>query len=427
MNLNLYSVLTVLVVLTACFSYVNYRYIKLPATIGIMVISLVCSVLIMVTGKFYPALMAHPVRMINSLDFETLLMRVMLSFLLFAAAIHIDVRKLKKEMAPVLLFATIGVLISTAVIGTAMYFVFQLFSVSIPFIYCLVFGALISPTDPIAVLGILKQANITESIETKISGESLFNDGVGVVIFVSILEIATGTGELSVSNSALLFVKEAGGGILWGVILGYAGYFLIRSIDNYQVEVLITIATVMGGYLFAYFLHISGPLAMVVAGIIIGNKGKELAMSDLTKDYLNKFWELVDVILNALLFLLIGLEMVVLSFDKKTIFIGVTAIAIVMAGRLISVFLPTLLLSFRRSVERHLIPILTWGGLRGGISVALALSLPRGSIRNEMVAITYIVVVFSIVVQGLTIGKLAKKLSSKQKSSPVQLNKTSFD
>ncbi|MEP6728260.1 MAG: sodium:proton antiporter [Bacteroidota bacterium] len=414
MNFNLYSVLTLLIVLTAAFSYINFRFIKLPATIGIMLISLLCSLAIIITGKFLPGIMKHPVAIINSLDFETLLMRIMLSFLLFAGAIHIDVQKLKKEMAPVLLFATVGVLISTILIGGAMYFVFQFFPVPVPFIYCLVFGALISPTDPIAVLGILKEAKIPDSIETKISGESLFNDGVGVVIFVSILEIATaGSGEVSFANSSLLFLKEAGGGIVWGVLLGYAGFYLLKSIDNYQVEVLITIAIVMGGYLLANHLHISGPLAMVVAGIITGNKGKDLAMSDLTMDYVNKFWELIDVILNALLFLLIGLEMVVLSFDLKTITIGITAIIIVLAGRLISVFLPTLLLSFRRTIEQNLVPILTWGGLRGGISVALALSLPRGEIRNEIVAVTYIVVVFSIVVQGLTIGKLAKKLSIK--------------
>ncbi len=414
MNFNLYSVLTLLIVLTAAFSYINFRFIKLPATIGIMLISLLCSLAIIITGKFLPGIMKHPVAIINSLDFETLLMRIMLSFLLFAGAIHIDVQKLKKEMAPVLLFATVGVLISTILIGGAMYFVFQFFTVPVPFIYCLVFGALISPTDPIAVLGILKEAKIPDSIETKISGESLFNDGVGVVIFVSILEIATaGSGEVSFANSSLLFLKEAGGGIVWGVLLGYAGFYLLKSIDNYQVEVLITIAIVMGGYLLANHLHISGPLAMVVAGIITGNKGKDLAMSDLTMDYVNKFWELIDVILNALLFLLIGLEMVVLSFDLKTITIGITAIIIVLAGRLISVFLPTLLLSFRRTIEQNLVPILTWGGLRGGISVALALSLPRGEIRNEIVAVTYIVVVFSIVVQGLTIGKLAKKLSIK--------------
>ncbi|MEP6747011.1 MAG: sodium:proton antiporter [Bacteroidota bacterium] len=413
MNINLYSVLTSLVVLTAAFSYLNFRFIKLPATIGIMLISLLCSLAIIIAGKFYPALMEHPVKIINSLDFETLLMRIMLSFLLFAGAIHIDVGKLKKEMAPVLLFATVGVLISTILIGGAMYFVFQFFTVPIPFIYCLVFGALISPTDPIAVLGILKEAKIPGSIETKISGESLFNDGIGVVIFVSILEIATGSTEISFGHSTLLFLKEAGGGIVWGVLLGYLGFYLLRSIDNYQVEVLITIAMVMGGYLFAYVLHISGPLTMVVAGIITGNKGKDLAMSDLTMDYVNKFWELIDVILNALLFLLIGLEMVVLSFDFKTIIIGFTAIVIVLAGRFISVFLPTLLLSFRRSIERNLVPILTWGGLRGGISVALALSLPKGAIRNELVSITYIVVVFSIIVQGLTIGRLVRKLSLK--------------
>jgi len=414
MNINLYSVFTLLMVLTAAFSYINFRFIKLPATIGIMLISLLCSMAILAAGKFLPGIMKHPVSIISSLDFETLLMRIMLSFLLFAGAIHIDVRKLKKEMASVLLFATLGVLISTALIGVAMYFAFQFFSVSIPFIYCLIFGALISPTDPIAVLGILKEAKIPDSIETKISGESLFNDGVGVVVFASLLEIAAaGSGDASFAHSTMLFLKEAGGGIVWGILLGYAGFYLLKSIDNYQVEVLITIALVMGGYLLANRLHISGPLAMVVAGIITGNKGKDFAMSDLTMNYVSKFWELIDVILNALLFLLIGLEMVVLSFHFKTIVIGTTAIVIVLAGRLISVFLPTLLLSFRGSIERNLVPILTWGGLRGGISVALALSLPRGEIRNEIVAITYIVVVFSIIVQGLTIGKLARKLSVK--------------
>lgn len=412
MNIDLYSVFTLLLVLTAAFSYINFRFIKLPATIGVMLISLVCSIVIIVAGKISPNIIKHPVAIISSLDFETLLMRVMLSFLLFAGAIHIDVRKLKKELAPVLLFATAGMLISTATVGAAMYVVFHFFAVPIPFIYCLLFGALISPTDPIAVLGILKEAKIPASIETKISGESLLNDGVGVVLFVSILEIATtGSAKVSFASSAMLFLQEAGGGIVWGILLGYAGFYLLKSIDSYQVEVLITIAVVMGGYLLADYLHISGPLAMVVAGIITGNKGKDFAMSDLTMDYVNKFWELIDVIFNALLFLLIGLEMVVLSFTFKTIAIGIAAILVVLTGRLISVFVPTLLLSFRRTIEQHLVPILTWGGLRGGISVALALSLPRSAIRDELVAVTYIVVVFSIMVQGLTIGKLARKLS----------------
>lgn len=413
MAINLYSIFTILIVLTAAFSYINFRFIKLPATIGVMLISLLCSLFILAIGKFYPQVLKHPSSIISSLDFETLLMKIMLSFLLFAGAIHINFPKLKKEITPIATYATLGVMISTLVIGLAMYFVFQLFSLNISFIYCLLFGALISPTDPIAVLGILKEAKIPSSLEIKISGESLFNDGVGVVVFASILEIANiGTANLSIGQVTILFIKEAGGGIVWGLLLGYTGYYLLRSIDHYQVEVLITIAMVMGGYLLASYLHISGPLAMVVAGIITGNKGKEEAMSYLTRDYLNKFWELIDEILNALLFLLIGFEMIVLNFNQKIIWIGLIAIIVVLFARFISVFLPTLLLSFRRSFERNMIPILTWGGLRGGISVALALSLPKGEYRDTLVSITYIIVVFSIIVQGLTIGKLASKLTA---------------
>ncbi len=412
MTVNLYSILTLLIVLTAGFSYINFRFIKLPSTIGIMLISLFSSILLIGLGKLYPHIVEKPMSIINSLDFETLLMRVMLSFLLFAGAIHVDFQKLKKEIIPIATYATVGVLISTIIIAALMYIVFPLFGFSVPIIYCLLLGSLLSPTDPIAVLGILKDAKIPSSLEVKISGESLFNDGVGVVIFISLLEIATlGTETMSVSQIALLFLKEAGGGLIWGAVLGYVGFYLLKSIDNYQVEVLITVAMVMGGYLFASMIHVSGPLAMVVAGIITGNKGKREAMSDITKDYLNKFWELIDEILNALLFMLIGFEMIVLSFQMQTIWIGMISIVVVLFARLVSVYLPTMILSIRRSFERHLVPILTWGGLRGGISVALALSLPKDDYRSIIVSSTYIVVVFSIVVQGLTIGKVAKKLS----------------
>lgn len=416
MSINLYGIFTVLIVLTAAFSYFNARFIKLPATIGIMLISLLCSLALLGVGKFHPEVLAHSVAIVHSLDFESLLMRVMLSFLLFAGAIHIDVNKLKKEFAPIALYATLGVLLSTVIVGVIMYFIFQAFGLAVPFIYCLLFGALISPTDPIAVLGILKEAKIPPSLEIKIAGESLFNDGVGVVVFVSVLEAALmGTENVSLLQTGGLFLKEAGGGIVWGLVLGYAGFYLLRSIDHYQVEVLITLAIVMGGYLLAAHLHISGPLAMVVAGIIIGNKARDEAMSDMARDYVIKFWELIDEILNALLFLLIGLEMIVLSFKPVTVWIGLLAIAVVLLARLISVFLPTFILSFRRTIERSLVPILTWGGLRGGISVALALSLPKGDYRDLMVSITYIIVVFSILVQGLTIGKLAKRLNTPAK------------
>lgn len=413
MIIDFYGIFTLLIVLTAAFSYINFRYLKLPATIGIMIIALVCSLLVVSIGHISPSFKKIPQSIIGSLDFESLLMKVMLSFLLFAGAVHIDVQKLKKQMAPIIAFATVGVLLSTLVVGGLMYLIFAAFDLHIAFIYCLLFGALISPTDPIAVLGILKKANIPVALEIKITGESLFNDGVGVVVFATILELARlGTDNISIGQIALAFLREAGGGIVWGLLLGYAGFFLLRSIDHYQVEVLITLAMVMGGYLLANYLHISGPLAMVVAGIITGNIGKEEAMSDTTRDYLGKFWELIDDILNGILFLLIGLEVLVISFQSKIIYIGLLTVLIVLLARLISVFLPTLFLRLR-SFERNTIPILTWGALRGGISVALALSLPYAMHRNEFVSITYIVVIFSIIVQGLTIGKLAKKLGAK--------------
>jgi CPA1 family monovalent cation:H+ antiporter len=415
MAIDFYSIFTVLIVLTAAFSYVNFRYLRLPPTIGIMLIALICSLLIVFVGHVSPFFKKIPQSIIGSLDFESLLMRVMLSFLLFAGAVHIDVQKLKKQIGSIITFATVGVIISTFVVGAFMYLIFASFDLPVHFIYCLLFGALISPTDPIAVLGILKKANIPSSLEIKISGESLFNDGVGVVIFATIMELAhLGSSEISIGQIGWTFLKEAGGGIAWGLLLGYAGFFLLRSIDHYQVEVLITLAMVMGGYLLASYMHISGPLAMVVAGIITGNKGKEQAMSDVTRDYLGKFWELIDDILNGILFLLIGLEVLVISFNEKIIYIGLMAVAVVLLARFISVFLPIMVLQLRRSFERNTIPILTWGGLRGGISVALALSLPYSMHRNEFVSITYIVVIFSILVQGLTIGRLAKKLGAKQ-------------
>ena len=403
------DILTLLIVLTAVFSYLNYKLIRLPATIGIMFISLLCSLLLVIIGQFHPPFLQKPILLVQSVDFESALMKIMLSFLLFAGAIHIDVVHLKKEAIPIAAFSVLGVIISTVIVGVLMFLVFNLFHYDLPIIICLLFGALISPTDPIAVLGILKEAKIPPSLEIKVTGESLFNDGVGVVVFISILEVATtGIENLSIGQVIWLFIRETGGGIIWGLILGYSGFILLSSINRYQVEVLITIAIVMGGYYLANVLHISGLLAMVVAGIIIGNKVKSEAMSDISRDYLDKFWELVDEILNAILFMMIGFEVLVLSFRPPLIWIGLIAIPVVLFARFISVLIPSYILSFRRSFEPNMIPVLTWGGLRGGISVALALSLPYIMHRNELVAITYIIVVFSILVQGLTIGKLVK-------------------
>lgn len=377
-----------------------------------MLISLVASLVIIGIGYLHPNFFIKTTHLISTLDFNTALMKVMLSFLLFAGAIHIDVNEMKNESAPIIVFSTIGVFISTFIVAALFYFVTKWIGFSIDFIYCLLFGALISPTDPIAVLGILKQAKIPSSLEVKISGESLFNDGVAVVVFATIYEIITaGLQNISVPQIAWLFLREAGGGIAFGLLLGYIGFWSLRSINNYVVEVLITLAIVMGGYLLASQLEISGPLAMVMAGIITGNKSRTEVMSDVTRDYIDKFWEMIDELFNAILFLLIGFEMLIVPFTPMFLLLGCITIVIVLFARFISVALPTSFLKYAKTFERNAIPILTWGGLRGGISVALALSLPKSMFSEIFVSVTYIVVLFSIIVQGLTIGRFARKLA----------------
>ncbi len=403
------EILTFTIVLAAVFSYINLRIIKWPPTIGIMVLSLVSSILLVIIGNYKPALTEKAVKLVSSIDFQDLLMNFMLSFLLFAGAIQINAAKLQRERWPVLLLATLGMLISTFLVGGMVWFLFIIFHLAIPFIYCLLFGAIISPTDPIAVLGILKEAKIQSSLELKISGESLFNDGVAVVIFISLTEIAR-TGDFSILAVGKLFMQEAVGGLIFGVMLGYVGYLALKSIDDYKVEVMVTLAIVSGGYLLATNLHVSGPLAMVIAGIITGNKVKNEVMSDTSRDYLSKFWELIDEILNAILFLLIGLEMFIIKINTLILVIGAITILVVLLARWVSVIVPVFLLRHKINFEKNAIAILTWGGLRGGISVALALSLSFSMHRDEFVLITYIIVVFSILVQGLTIGPLAKKL-----------------
>ncbi|QEM06444.1 sodium:proton antiporter [Mucilaginibacter rubeus] len=407
MNIN--EILTITIVLAAIFSYVNHRLIKWPSTIGIMILSLISSILLATFGNSHSLLSKKAIQLVTSIDFQDVLMNFMLSFLLFAGAIHIDAGKLKKERWPIIILATGGVLLSTFIIGGLVWYLFQLFHFPIPFIYCLLFGSLISPTDPIAVLGILKEAKIPSSLELKISGESLFNDGVAVVIFISIVQVAR-VGDFSVIEISKLFLQEAIGGLIFGTILGYAGFWALRSIDDYKVEVLISLAIVMGGYYVAGHLHISGPLAMVVAGIITGNKARSEGMSDLTRDYLGKFWELIDEILNAILFLLIGLEMLIIKVNTTVLIIGVISIFIALLARWISVIIPISFMRYKIHFEKNAVAILTWGGLRGGISVALALSLGSDMYRDTFVLVTYIIVVFSILVQGLTIGKLAKRL-----------------
>ena len=411
--MEIYNLITIIVVIAAVFGYINFRFIRLPATIGIMLISVVASLIVIGIGYMRPRFFYDITSLISNINFYNTLMQVMLGFLLFAGAMHIDAKKLKKERASIITFSTVGVVLSTFIIGMLMYVVTGWFRMQIDFISCLLFGALISPTDPIAVLGILKQAHIPQSLETKITGESLFNDGVAVVVFTTVYEVMkTGIANVTAGGILWLFFKEAGGGFVFGLLLGYAGYLALKSIDNYTIEVLITLAIVMGGYSFADYLHISGPLAIVAAGIVTGNKSLEYGTSDITRDYINKFWEMIDEVMNAILFLLIGFEMLVIPFNSNLLWLGCAAILIVLAARFLSVALPIEVLKQRRTFERNAIAILTWGGLRGGISVALALSLPVNNTTRILVSVTYFVVLFSILVQGLTIGKIARKLAA---------------
>lgn len=408
-----YQVITFIICLAAFFSYCNHRFIKWTPTIGIMVLSLVFSLLLVAATHLFPGKFVDMVvGSITALDFHDLLMNGMLSFLLFAGSIQIDAQRLRKEMLPVIMLATVGILISTVLVGYGLYWIFMLFGLKVNLVYCLLFAALISPTDPVAVLAILKRAGLSASLELKIAGESLFNDGVAVVVFLTILGVAMADMDnLSVMDISMLFARQAIGGLVFGYAVGMLSFYALKSVDKYEVEVMITIATVMGGYMLANMLTLSGPLAMVVAGIIIGNKGRA-GVSPKSRDYLDKFWELVDEILNAILFLLIGFEMLVVKMDFTLFVISIITIVIVLLSRWVSVALPVMLMKYRLKFERHAIAILTWGGIRGGLSVALALSLPSGNYRDEFVSITYIVVVFSIIVQGLTIGKVYRKLSA---------------
>lgn len=416
-DISIFDIIAVLITLSALFSYINHRYIRLPTTIGLMLIALLMSLGIVALDAMDLSMgLAAKIKLLmDNIDFNATLMQGMLSFLLFAGALHVNINDLAKNKWIIGFLATIGICLSTLIIAFVCQWVLAKINIDLPFIYCLLFGALISPTDPIAVIGILKSAGAPKSLETKISGESLFNDGVGVVIFVVLLGIATGDQEFSASSIALLFAQEVIGGLIFGLLIGAIAYYLLKSIDNYQVEILITLAVVCGGYSLAHSLHLSGPIAVVIAGLLIGNQGRLLAMSDKTREHLDMFWELIDEILNALLFVMIGLEVLVLTFNLHYLTAGLFMIPVVLMARLISVAIPVTLLRMRHEFSRHAIRIMTWGGLRGGISVALALSLPTGEERDLILVITYIIVVFSILVQGLTIGPLIRATDRRKK------------
>jgi CPA1 family monovalent cation:H+ antiporter len=397
--------LTILICLAALFSYVNHRVLKLPMTIGLMAVALVFSLILLALGKLGLGIEAEAQRFIGAIDFNEALMHGMLGFLLFAGALHVKLDELLDLKWVIGTLAVIGTILSSLLIGGLSYVVFALVGLPLPFLYCLLFGALISPTDPIAVMGVLRQARLPKALEMKIVGESLFNDGVGVVIFLVVLNLVPKE-TVHVTDVLVLFAEEALGGAALGLALGYIAYRMLRSVDNYQVEILITLALVMGSFGLADLLHTSGPIAVVVAGLLIGNYGRQWAMSETTREHLDNFWELLDELLNAVLFVLIGLEVLVLSFQQPYLIAGLVAIPLVLAARWITVVLQVKGFSVVREFNEKTIRLLTWGGLRGGISVALALSLPPGSSRDALVTITYAVVVFSILVQGLTINRV---------------------
>jgi len=421
--MELYYTFSVLIVLASFFAYLNLRFLKLPGTIGIMIIAMLVSLGIRLVGdSYFPETTKHFFQLIKEFDFDDVLMGAMLNFLLFAGALHVNISDLREQKVPIMLYSTVSVILSAFIISGLLYYVVPLFGEELPYLYCLLFGTLISPTDPIVVLGVLKQAKVPKRIETKIVGESLFNDGVAVVMFAVVLKVATDPSfEAGFGSVSWLFVKEGIGGLLLGTILGFTASRVIKKIDDYKVSVLITLSIVMGGFLIAKALHVSSPLAMVVAGLIIGNYGKKVAMTVETRDYLEKFWELIDEILNAILFLFIGFELLLLPDIVEQIGIGLVAILIVLFSRGLSMVLPWKFfkvfsfLGIQPSYTRGSLMVMVWGGIRGGVSIALVLSLPEGGYKDLLLEITYIVVLFSIVIQGLTIGKFANKMLEDEK------------
>lgn len=410
--MELYYSFSVLIVLAALFSYANLRFLKLPGTIGIMIIAMLVSVAIRLLGdSYFPDATKDMFQLFNSLDFNEILMGAMLNFLLFAGAMHVNILDLKNLRWTIATYATISVVLSAFIISAILYYIAPYFGIQIPYIYCLLFGTLISPTDPIVVLGILKQAKVPKIIETKITGESLFNDGVAVVMFAVVLQIATNPSfDADFASVSKLFLMEAGGGILLGLLLGFTASRSMKKIDDYKVSALITLSIVMGGFLIAKELHVSSPLAMVIAGLIIGNYGKKFAMSKTTQDYLNKFWELIDEIMNAILFLFIGFELLLIEDLMDQILLGIATIFIVLLSRTLSIVIPARTILRKNTFSKGSLIVLVWGGIRGGVSIALVLSMPNSEWKDLLLEITYIVVLFSIVIQGLTVGKVAHRV-----------------
>ena len=406
-----------ILVCVSIFGFLNHRYLKLPLTVGLVIIALVTGLGVMFLDIILPSVGVSETlkTWLNEIDFNTTLMNGMLSFLLFAGALHVDLNSLMKAKIHVSVLATVGVMISTLINGTCFYYFAQLFGFNIEYLYCLIFGVIVSPTDPVAVMSLLKRLKVPKRLEAMIGGESLFNDGVAVVIFSVLLTIAFGSatgqeaGAMDANAILGLFVKEAFGGALLGIVSGYLTYLLLRKVDDYVIEVIATLALVMGAYSIALNLHISGPIAMVVAGVFIGNTGRQFAMSEKSREHVTDFWHLIDEILNAALFVLIGFEVIVLSSSMDVITLSIIAVVVAVIARFSAVSIPLQFLNPIVAKEPGEISILTWAGLRGGISIALALSLPDIEIKPVILTATYAVVIFTILIQGLTIEKLIKK------------------
>ncbi len=410
-----FDIAALLVVASALLGWFNHHFIKLPHVIGLTVMGALAAIALMTADALRPdnILFEWVNGVLNEINFTNTLLQGMLSFLLFAGALHVDLERLKVSWLPVLLLSTVGVIVSTMLTGLAMWGTGWLLGLTIPSIWYFVFGALIAPTDPVSVLGVLKEENVPASLQSAVAGESLFNDGVGIVIFTILLGAALTGADFSLAEGLHMFALEAGGGVVVGLAIGWLGYRALASMDEYTLEVLITLAVVMGGYALCSSLHVSGPLAMAVAGLLIGNHGVSFAMSDVTRDYVIKFWELVDEMLNSVLFLLIGLEVIALAPGRAHILMGCAAIVITLAARAAAVAVSTMVIRGAQLDEPGAGRVLWWGGLRGGISIALALSLPPGSTRNLLLAATFAAVLFSVLVQRATLGRLIDSLKAK--------------
>ena len=409
----------IVITLAAIFAYANERWLQFPETIGLMVVAMIITLLLVLVGVLNPRMVELAREFVEQIDFNATLMHGMLGFLLFAGALHVKLDDLAEQKWVVTITATFGVIGSTLLVGILAHYILLALGISMSWLVCLLFGALISPTDPISVLGIMKKIGAPKSLATKISGESLFNDGVGVVVFLVILGAATGASDVTVSQVGLLLLQEVGGGVLLGLLLGGIAFYLHRTVESVHVELLISLAVVAGGYPLALALHCSGPIAMVVAGLLIGNPGRRHAMGEKVRVQVDTLWEMIDEVLNAILFVLLGLEVIVLAWRQEFLFAGFMMIPVVLFSRFVTIGAAVTALRRFRVFSPRVIRILTWGGLRGGISVALALSIPMTleatdqtqafPARNLILVMTYVVVVFSIVVQGLTIGPYIRR------------------